>query len=274
MSHRRIKMDMRGIWAFGGDDSPQSGWLRRGYQDPSDNTAPATQQQRSPFTNPHVAIAGTADAFMPSYRRPANQGHFAEPPKGQRWPKPYTATIHGSVVQDLVIRVLIEAANDLAQRQNYSIDWPNVARLVSDREMPSGILRELFHSANYEVFEDGMDSDFSNSLNRIISDHGIAAVDALEKMISDDGVNPEVAAEALIWAGRMSDKATQHARLSMLERALESPNVCIRDAASIGIGAMDDPAAIDSLRKAIDRERSGLLRQNLKDTLEQLKDAR
>ena len=141
---------------------------------------------------------------------------------------------------------------------------------VSDQEMPTDMLRELFRKANYDTFEDGMDSNFSNSLNRIIQDYCITAIDALETIIYAEDVNQEVVAEALISAGRMDDKATQHARLAMLERALESPNVCIRDAASIGIGAMDDPAAIGSLQKAIDREQCGLLLQNLKDTLEQL----
>ena len=142
---------------------------------------------------------------------------------------------------------------------------------VSDQERPSDVLRELLHSANYDTFEDGMDSNFSDSLNRIIQDHGIMAVDALEDTIYAEDVNQEVAAEALTSIGSMDDKATQHARLAMLERALESPNVCIRDAASIGIGAMDDPAAIGSLQKAIDRERCGLLLQNLRETLDQLK---
>ena len=48
----------------------------------------------------------------------------------------------------------------------------------------------------------------------------------------------------------------------------------IRDAASIGINAMDDPAAIESVRAAIKNEPHIRLRQNLRDVLEQLKDAR
>ena len=157
-----------------------------------------------------------------------------------------------------------------------SVSGPNGGGqwVVGHQETLAGMLHDLFRSANYEVFEDGMDSDFSNGLNHIIRDHGTAAVIVLDGMISVDGVNPEVAAEALVWAGRMDDEATHHARLSMLERALESPNVCIRDAASIGIEAMDDPAAIESLQRAINRERCGLLQQNLKDVLIQLQDAR
>ena len=136
------------------------------------------------------------------------------------------------------------------------------------------ILHLLFRNANDKVFEDGIDSSFNADLNRIVRTHGITAVEALERITRMDGVNPEVAAEALVWAGRMDDETTHSARLSMLERALESSNVCIRDAASIGIGAMDDPAAMDSLRIAIEREQCGLLQQNHRNTWEQLKDTR
>ena len=132
----------------------------------------------------------------------------------------------------------------------------------------------LFRSANWETFQYGMSSDFSDNLTRIILDYGTVAIDALEKIIHMDDVNVEVAAEALIWTGQLDDKKTHDARLTLLEGALESPNVWIRDGASIGIDAMNDPAAIDSLQKAIDKEGCKRLRQCLKDVLTQLKDAR
>ena len=136
------------------------------------------------------------------------------------------------------------------------------------------VMHKLFRSANYEVFEDGMDSHFSNSLIHTIQTHGTPAISAIEHIMHMDDVNPEVTAEALGWIGRMDDEQTHRARLSLLERALGSSNVSIRDGASIGIGAMDDPAAIGSLRKAISREQHVLLRQNLQGTLKHLKDAR
>ena len=134
-------------------------------------------------------------------------------------------------------------------------------------------IRILFCNASYEVFEDGMDSNFGIDLTSIIQDHGIAAVEEIEKLIHADGANIEVATEALICTGRANDNDTHHVRLSVLERALESDNVCIRDAASIAIEFMDDPAAIDSIKKAIAKEECKPLRQNLRDVLVQLQDA-
>ena len=160
------------------------------------------------------------------------------------------------------------------QRRDDRANWFGVVNLVSNQKMLTDRLRKLLRSASDEVFEDGMDSYFSRGLNRIILAHGIAAIDALESMMYADDMNPEVAAEALVWVGRIDDESTHRARLSTLERALESADVCIRDAASIGIEAMDDPAAIESLQRAINRERCELLRQNLMDVLMQLQDVR
>ena len=133
-------------------------------------------------------------------------------------------------------------------------------------------IRTLFRNASHEVFEDGMDSYFGNNLTHIIQDHGLAAVEEIEKLIHADGANVEVVAEALKCTGRVSDDDTHHIRLSVLERALESDNVCIRDAALIAIEFMDDPASINSIKKAIAKEECKPLQQNLRDVLIRLQD--
>lgn len=134
-------------------------------------------------------------------------------------------------------------------------------------------IQTLFRNAAYEVFEDGMDSYFGSNLTRIIQAHGFTAIKEIEKLIHADGANVEVVAEALTCMGRVNDDDTHRVRLSVLERALESDNVYIRDAASIAIEFMDDLAAIDSIKKAIAKEECKPLRQNLRDVLMQLQDA-
>ena len=133
-------------------------------------------------------------------------------------------------------------------------------------------MRQLFNDARNEVFEDGMDSNFANALYCFVREHGTAAVDALETVMRMSDVNAEIAEEALMQTGYMKDEATHQGRLSLLIRALESSNARIRDAASVGIEAMDDPTASHSLQKAIAREQYGPLRQNFKDVLAQLQD--
>ena len=136
------------------------------------------------------------------------------------------------------------------------------------------ILHRLFLDAGDEIFEDGMNTNFSTNLRRIIQDNGAAAINALERLVWKDGANVEVVEEALRQIGHMDHKSTHRSRLSLLKRALGSRNPRVRDAASIGIEAMEDPDAIECLQSAIKKEQSELLRRNLIDVLEQLQDSR
>ena len=135
-------------------------------------------------------------------------------------------------------------------------------------------LEKLFRNARDEIFEDGMDSLFGIELNRIIRDHGMPAINSLESVMRADSANVAVAEEALRQIGYMDDATTHRGRLKLLEHSLESPDARIRDAASVGIEAMNDPASINSLQNAIDREQNALLRQSFKDVLAQLRDLR
>ena len=122
-------------------------------------------------------------------------------------------------------------------------------KLVGDRREDAGmddaaepdqtlvdILQDLFDGASPETFEDGMDNHFGIELRRIVQQYGVAATDALEKVMH--GANIEVIKESLKQMGYMNNKKTQSNRLALLQRALESPDTKIRDAASTGIGAI------------------------------------
>ena len=117
-----------------------------------------------------------------------------------------------------------------------------------------------------------MDTAFSDNLNCIIEDYHEVAIGAIKRIIHMNHVNAEVVEEALRQVGNMDDERSHHSRLDLLEEELESSNPRIRDAASIGIEAMDDPRAIESLQKAINDERCEQLRQNFQTVLMQLKD--
>lgn len=135
---------------------------------------------------------------------------------------------------------------------------------------PGDDIGAIFRDADDETFHDGMDSEFSRRLRDAIARHGNAAIEALDTLLHDPKSNTEASEEALRVLGDIEDARTHAARLALLLRALESPNARIRDATSIGLAALDDPAAIDSLRCAIKAERSAWLRTNLDLTLRQL----
>ena len=135
---------------------------------------------------------------------------------------------------------------------------------------PAAKLRELFCNVDGEVFEDGMTSNFSTALHGIISEYGIAAVEQLGKMTLARDVPVDVAEEALRQVGHIKDVATHDARRSLLESALESSDLRIRDGGAIGIDYMEDPRAVPSLERALERETYGWLGQYIRDVITRL----
>ena len=146
--------------------------------------------------------------------------------------------------------------------------------LAGNRDIPEAApdddIGAILRDADAEIFHDGMDSEFARRLRDAIARHGDAAIMALETCLLAPTSSSEAPEEALRLLGDIEDTRTHAARLALLLRALESPHLRLRDAASIGIAALDDPAAIDGLRRAIEAERSGWLRTNLDLTLSQL----
>ena len=135
-------------------------------------------------------------------------------------------------------------------------------------------LEKMFAHARGEIFEDGMESDFSRNLVALIEQHQEPAIAALAELIAGDEVNAEVASEALRWVVHIENPATHQARLTLLEHSLSAPSARVRDGAALGLASMDDPASIDSVQEAINHECIEQLRQNLEQVLEQLVETR
>jgi len=128
----------------------------------------------------------------------------------------------------------------------------------------------LFAAATDEYFEDGIESDFSRGLLRLIGEHGEKAVIELAFLILHDEVNAEIAAEALRWLGHIEDARSYPKRLWVLERSLFTPAARIRDGAILGLASLNDPHAIRYLRKAIDQEPLLELRSDMEQVLAQM----
>lgn len=130
----------------------------------------------------------------------------------------------------------------------------------------------LFALAKEEVFEDGMESEFSRSLVTLIEKYQDAALEVLTELIIGGNMNPEIASEALRWIGHIENPVTHRARLKLLEHGLFSPSARIRDGAILGLASMDDPRAMRSLEQAIEDEEVPELHDDMMDVLEQLRD--
>lgn len=128
----------------------------------------------------------------------------------------------------------------------------------------------LFAAGTEEVFEDGMESEFSKALRVLVRVYGEVALEVLARHIIGGGSNEEVGAEALRWLGHMQHPPTYYPRLWLLERSLFCESARVRDGALLGLASLNDPVAIPYLKKAIVREKVEELREDMEQVLDQL----
>ena len=180
-----------------------------------------------------------------------------------------------SVVAEPMFRtklIIIRAGSSPPDEFQFSAESAtDVVSLTPDAELPSG-LEAMFAAAGEETFADGMDSDFSRTLHSIVRRYGSGAINAIGRTIRSERFDVEVAGEAVRQIGSVDDLRSHRSRLALLLRTLESPDPRLRDAASIGIATMDDPTAIEGIRRAVEQESSPQLRHNLQLVLDQLEE--
>ncbi len=131
-------------------------------------------------------------------------------------------------------------------------------------------IERLFRDAEDFRFEDGIQTPFSRGLRSLIYSYGNAAVAALDEVLAERRTNQESAAEAVRRLGAVDHDATHKYRSWLLQRALQSSSPLIRDAAGVGLAALDDPDAIPALEIAITNEPIQGLREDLQAVRDQL----
>jgi len=131
-------------------------------------------------------------------------------------------------------------------------------------------VRGVLEAAREEYFADGMESSVSRELVPVVERHHKQIAEFLFYWLAGEKGDPEVTAEALHWLGLMDHAPSRHWRRRLLERCLEASSLTVRDAAGIGLAAMDDPQAVPSVNAAIERESCAELRQLLERVLAQL----
>ena len=114
-----------------------------------------------------------------------------------------------------------------------------------------------------EAFEDGMGSQFRLGLHSAVVEHGTTALLAIDRVILAGNTNYELLGETLVQIGAVEDPATHDRRLAILINALQSQDVRVRDAASLGLETMEDASAIPAIETAVASEQSKRMRKNL-----------
>ena len=266
------------VWP--GTRRPRISWL--GTQKPLISWS-GTQRPPISETDPYIAVENRQEVFLNAVRDalqlPTPDVHYTVAPFVKKveletqldeW-NVAEQTIPSITGNRFAIMVLGAASTE-----------PDQERLVSGRstavEDSSLLLQRrlayyfdrLVQEATDEVFYDGMESTFSRGLSHAVQAYGYTAVNAIDKLLSQDRTNAEAAGEILRQVGSIEDPRTHYSRLAMLTNWLQSPDPRIRDAASLGLASLDDPLAIDSVRRALNEESSHQLQKNLRLVLNQL----
>lgn len=181
-----------------------------------------------------------------------------------------------SLDENRVAHGLTESTSALLE-QNYPVTVGATSGVTPTANLEDQLVdyfQRLGTNAIEEVFLDGMESNFSRRLTAALVAHGETAVRAIERIINLDTTSVEVVGETLRHIGYLEDLRTHQTRLIVLVRQLESTDPRIRDAAALGLAALDDPQAIDALLETLNRESSSQLKGNLRIVLNQLQNTK
>ena len=129
---------------------------------------------------------------------------------------------------------------------------------------------EFVQTARNEQFADGMDSTFASRVHDSILHHGSVAVAAWERMLMRTGNMYETGEELLRQLGLSEHVASKPTRLRVLMDSTTSNDARIRDAASLGLAFLDDPAALPAVRQAYAAEQQPWLRESFNLVIAQL----
>lgn len=198
----------------------------------------------------------------------------------QNWDPVHTvfglASIVGTSSPAVYQLVLEEVPDQLPIYASLATTWAPQVHFESfkssttPRQHPEAIderIEALFAGAREQIFEDGIQSDFSRQLVSLIKKYGDAAMEVIAYLFVYEKINPEVAAEGLRWLGCMDHRPTYRYRLWLAERSLHSPSPRVRDGAVLALAYLNDPASISHLKQAIDHETIEELREDMKQVL-------
>ena len=132
------------------------------------------------------------------------------------------------------------------------------------------IADSLFKSAKHEIFEYGVESEFSKELGNFIRKFGHIAIETIQWMTFQKDLDQDVSLEVLRTLGRIEHSLSYIERLQLLQMGLFAPSAQIRNGAALGLAYLDDPRAIPSIKQALEREKASWLRKYFQKVLDQL----
>jgi hypothetical protein len=129
---------------------------------------------------------------------------------------------------------------------------------------------ELLEGGSYEFFQDGVESEFSRKLLRMLHRHGRDALEAIAEYLFSGKASPDVASETLRRVADVNDESTLSRRWQLLKDSLRSHSPRVRDGAILGFATLDDPRAASLLSEARNAEQVHELQVLIDQVLHQL----
>lgn len=131
---------------------------------------------------------------------------------------------------------------------------------------------KIIADARDEVFEDGTMSQLGEAVVGELSTGRRECVQALRWVIGGLAGMEERSAQALRWVGRVDDPRTEWERLLLVCEMIRSPSAKMRDAASLALCSMANPAALPTVESAACVEPIPELRQDLENLVSYLRE--
>ena len=128
------------------------------------------------------------------------------------------------------------------------------------------------NAARNERFEDGTESRFSERVRKSILSGGTNAVSAWAQALTFRDNAYETTEEFLRIIGDMRDQKSHEKRREVLTGMLRHGEPAIRDAAGLGLAALDDPTTLPAVREALDAETEEWVRKGLRQVAEHLEE--
>ena len=140
----------------------------------------------------------------------------------------------------------------------------------TETSRPNQEFVRYINEARNERFEDGMESRFSKRVRKSILSGGTNAVSAWTQALNLRENAYETTEEFLRTIGDMRDEKSHGQRREVLTEMLRHGKPTVRDAARLGLAALDDRSTLPAVREALVTETEEWVSRGLRQVAEQL----
>lgn len=154
--------------------------------------------------------------------------------------------------------------------RNFSSTELQISKILIDIKQLIEIEDAIIDTIGIGSDDDIVDNQYETNLIKILDTYGSLAITVIDNLLDSQRVKFLQAVELLSHLGSIRHLHTYQDRTLILEKYLSATSKYVRDGASLGLLYLGNRATISSIKDAIDREPSKLLKENLMQVLNAL----